>query len=120
MYQDGADVLDPPEGVWPTITAEVFRGLNKSDKVISLLRRLPSIRTADLDDEQPQGAPLCTFCDWQFHGTHFVLDSHHARDLKVTSEQHLKDKVPPQVLSLTSRGRDNPVILIDTKLGIVY
>jgi hypothetical protein len=43
LYLDEADVLEPPEGGWPTITAEVFRALNKTDTVISLLRHLPYI-----------------------------------------------------------------------------
>jgi hypothetical protein len=118
MYLDEADVLEPPEEGWPTITAEVFQALNKSDTVISLLGHLPYIRMAQLEDEQPQGAPFCTFCDWQLHATHFVPGS--APALKITSELHLKDKIPPQVVSLTSGSRDNPVILIDTELGIIY
>jgi hypothetical protein len=64
MYLDEATVEWPPEGGWPTVTASAFGSLEKSERVISLLRQLPYMRDWGLPlGERPQCAPEANFCN---------------------------------------------------------
>lgn len=119
MYLDESDVIEPPEGGWPTITTDNLQSLGKTDEVISLLRHLPYIRTPD-SGEKAQGAPWCTFADWQEDSRNILLGLTSGETLKICSEDpsFYKD-IPPHVVGLTSGGLHNPVFLLDTELGTV-
>jgi hypothetical protein len=61
MYLDEETVEWPPEGGWPTLTKNAFGSMEKSARVVSLLRQIPYIQD-DLDGEQrPQGLPEALF-----------------------------------------------------------
>jgi hypothetical protein len=115
MYLDESDVLEPPEDGWPAINSANMEGFGKSDEVISLLRRLPYINS--LDDAE--GAGCCRFADWQLEAQRLTNISDYYEDMKICSESDY-EYIPPQVIGLTFGGRDNPIILLDTSLGVVY
>lgn len=121
MYHDESDVLSPPDGGWPTITPDNLRGLGKADEVISLLRSLPYIRYPENTVLKLQSAPLCQFADWQKDSYYVSIGSSDCEVLKLCSEGSLlPEDVPPHVVGLTSGNHDNPVLLLDTELGVVY
>ncbi|KAK1979812.1 LOW QUALITY PROTEIN: hypothetical protein LZ30DRAFT_761589 [Colletotrichum cereale] len=120
IYLREEDVLQPPEGGWPSVTPGNLAGLGKTDEVVSLLRHLPYLRRL-YSGNDPHGAPYCYFADWQSHTERMVRGKLTGDTLKLVSEgTDLYKNVPPHVISLTSGGRDNPVFLLDTELGIVY
>jgi hypothetical protein len=66
LYLDGARVIiEPPEGGWPNITAEIFGGpMGKSAVVVSLLRQLPYIRRPPGEAGlKIMAAPCCWMAD---------------------------------------------------------
>lgn len=122
MYLDDATVEWPPEGGWPMITADTFRGLNKSERVISLLRKLPYLQ--DFNGwhlERPQVAPRAVFCNWKdFAKNNEHFDPEKADEMKLLTEGFVWERTSPDVIGLLEGGRDSPLILLDTKHGIVY
>lgn len=121
LYLDEAEVIEPPKDGWPSITSESLHDLGKTDEVIALLRHLPYIRRRH-NGRDAQGAPNCHFADWQSDSDAVLQDQTTCEDLKVTSEDpaYLDDAIPAHVIGLTSGGRDNPIFLLDTQLGIVH
>lgn len=121
MYHDESDVLIPPDGGWPTITQDNLRGLGKTDEVISLLRSLPYIRAPEHTVLKLQSAPLCQFADWRQDSHNVSIGALNCEVLKHCSESAwLLEDIPPHVVSLTSGNYDNPVLLLDTELGVAY
>ncbi|KAL7629536.1 hypothetical protein AAE478_001057 [Parahypoxylon ruwenzoriense] len=121
MYLKKSDVIEPPPGGWPTITSDCVKDLGKTDKVGALLRHLPYIRAPSDDRDKAHGAPWCYFADWQSHCRSVSLGRTNGEDMRLVSQSaSLYEKVPPHVIGLTSGGRDNPVFLLDTELGIVH
>ncbi|KAK1459890.1 hypothetical protein CMEL01_02889 [Colletotrichum melonis] len=121
MYLPEDAVIYPPVEGWPTISSENFRDMNKTPEVISLLRHLPYIRVPSTNPlEQAQGAPWCYFADWQDVGA--LLERNlDGKSLKLISEgPDICDNVPAHVIGLTDGGRENPIFLLDTELGVVY
>jgi hypothetical protein len=119
MYLKESDVIEPPEGGWPSITPDVLREMGKTEEVISLLRHLPYIRgdVADL----AQGAPWSEFADWQCYCQYVSLGRISAKALKSLSEGgDFSDEVPATVIGLTSGGSNKPVFLLDTEHGIIH
>ncbi|KXH43998.1 hypothetical protein CNYM01_06596 [Colletotrichum nymphaeae SA-01] len=121
MYLPKDDIIEPPEGGWPTISSEIFQDMNKTPEVISLLRHLPYIRVPSKTPlDQAQGAPWCYFADWQNVGA-LLERNMDGKSLKLVSEgPDICDNVPAHVIGLTDGGRDNPIFLLDTELGIIY
>lgn len=121
MYLKDLMIIEPPEGGWPSITTECMQEVGKTEEVAMLLRNLPYIRKPDDDRNKAQGAPWCYFADWQKNCSYLPRGHTSGDDLKITSENaSYYNDVPPHVVGLTSGGRDNPVFLLDTKLGIVH
>ena len=121
MYLKESAVIKPPEGGWSSITSDSLRDLDKTDEVISLLRHLPYIGTPNNASARPQGSPWCYWADWQLRASNFSLGHISSDALKVNSEgADFSDDVPAHVIGLTSGGRENPVFLLDTQLGIVH
>jgi hypothetical protein len=120
MYLDEEQVLEPPEGGWPSITAQNLRGLGKTDEVIALLRHLPYIsRPSDLI--MAHGSARCVFADWQRLATSCAgAPDEAAAHLKWSSEEDFDGNVPSHVVGLTNGGNYNSIFLLDTKLGIVH
>jgi hypothetical protein len=121
MYPSDSEVIEPPEGGWPSITAENLAGMNKTNKVITLLRELPYIRETSDPVNQAQGAPWCIFADWQSAASLVASGRSESEDFKIVSEgADICDDVPSHVVGLTMGEAENPIFLLDTKLGIVY
>lgn len=120
MYLDEDCIREPPVDGWPEISTESLLALDKSDEVVSLLRRLPYLDQS----RQPHGvhgAPRCTFSDWAKNAFYLTTGDVEASDLKVGSEgDDFSDSIPSHVISLTDGVRHNPVFLLDTHLGVVY
>ncbi|RYO86087.1 hypothetical protein DL764_009060 [Monosporascus ibericus] len=68
-----------------------------------------------------QGAPWCYFADWQKLGQEANLRQVKGEALRLLLERAgIINDEPPHVVGLTCGGRNNPVILLDTKLGIIH
>lgn len=119
LYLDESDVIEPPTEGWPDITTSTMQGLRKTEEVVSLLRYLPYIREPNSDIRRIQAAAYCYFANWQNIGRLLSSDPSQAENQRVVTESaSLFEVIPPHVISLTDGGRDNPVFLIDTELGI--
>ncbi|KAH8763891.1 hypothetical protein BGZ57DRAFT_712564, partial [Hyaloscypha finlandica] len=70
LYMKEWDLIEPPEGGWPSITAETMKGL---DKLVALLRNLPYIRHHSDPRYQAEGVPGMEFADWQAECSYFAL-----------------------------------------------
>lgn len=119
MYLKKSYVVEPPEGGWPSITPECLRDLGKTDEVIALLRQLPYIQAP----YEVEGAPECRFANWQEDCRYLSDNGTSCETLKVASEDfgyEISYDIPPHVIGLTSGGRNNPLFLLDTELGIVH
>lgn len=81
MYLPGTEIIEPPEGGWPTITNETLQDLGKTPEVVALLRELPYIRSRDDRRLESQVAPHCYFADWQDlgHDLFYRLDGRRGR-----------------------------------------
>ncbi|KAH9985837.1 hypothetical protein F4779DRAFT_612010 [Xylariaceae sp. FL0662B] len=119
-YLPSSYIIEPPLTGWPSITADSFRAFGKSDEVIGLLRHLPYIHEPSDDKYKAEGAPNCFFADYSSDRIHTPLGMGRGEDVKILTEGLAYESVPAHVLGLTKGGRDNPVFLLDTKLGIVY
>lgn len=115
MYLPESQVLQAPDGGWPSITSDTWTELGKSDEVIALLRHLPYISNTNY--EEADGAPECKFADWQ--SLTRITDG---QQVKILTEIDADEgDVPAHMFGLTLRQRDVPsVILLDTELGLVY
>ena len=118
MYLNKSDIADPPAGGWPSITMDNLRDLVKSEEVVSLLRHLPCIRLERLDAE---AAPFCKFANWNANAIDLSTGRATAEHLKLTSEgDEFYEESSAHVVGLTSSGRDNPVFVLDTELGVIH
>ncbi|RYO95889.1 hypothetical protein DL764_007576 [Monosporascus ibericus] len=119
MYLSESDIIEPPVGGWPNIKP-YLECMGKTDEVLSLLCHLPYIREPSYEDRL-QGAPSCSFADWQKQGQEASLRQVDGETLRLLSERAgIIDDVPPHVVGLTWGGRNIEVILLDTKLGIIH
>ena len=120
MYLKPSEVLIPPKGGWPEITADSLQSLGKTDTVIDLLRHLPYISGGGDPRYHAQGFPSCYFADWTAVARRLITggsDQYNA--YKIETEGHYAENVPAHVVGLTIGGRDNVVFLLDTELGNV-
>lgn len=115
MYLDESEIVEPPEGGWPSISAATLQ-TGKTAEVIDLLRHLPYIACDHVG--RIQGAPGCHFANWD----NLARYSWHKSDygLNVITEGYCCENVPPHVVGLTSGDRENSTILLDTDLGVIY
>ncbi|PQE29056.1 Alpha beta hydrolase fold protein [Rutstroemia sp. NJR-2017a BBW] len=126
LYMDESEILEPPEGGWPTVSAEFGRLSGKSDEVIALLRSLPYIRQDCRNGAlfPPQGSAHCYWADWQsladLGDVGVGVDSTDLRETLNAMTEGCLDPVPAHVVGLTYGDRENKNFLLDTKLGIVH
>jgi hypothetical protein len=104
MYVKESDIIEPPQGGWPAVTAQNLQGLGKSDEMIALLRHFPYIRLHDHQGDDLEGAPKCYFADWQAFASHISLHPEFAVTARVMSEVVDIDNVPPHVIGLAAGG----------------
>jgi hypothetical protein len=126
LYLKDSQVIYPPATGWPSIVdaglhARVSFG--KSEEVLSLLAHLPYIRSPSNFTDEAEGAPGCRFADWQ---ALFALLTRPegpttVEELRVLTEgDEFSALAPPHVIGLTCGGRENPIMVLDTKLGIIH
>lgn len=115
MYLDECNVLEPPEGGWPSIPPQGWRNFDKTDEVISLLRELPYLRRYH-DPFKVHGAPYTAFADWQ------DMDGDiDGQDLKDWSEPDPDEAtIPAHIVGLTVPSERSFAMLLDTELGVIY
>ncbi|KAF2027194.1 hypothetical protein EK21DRAFT_115088 [Setomelanomma holmii] len=115
MYLDEAYIIEPPLEGWAHITTRSVT-LDKSKTVIELLRHLPYIKSALNDTVDAEGAPECTFADWQ----DIFQRGSDRRTIKIgTEDSSISDNIPKHVVGLTCGGSHNPRFLLDVKLGTI-
>jgi hypothetical protein len=122
MYLDEETVEWPPEGGWPTITRNAFGSMDKSDRVISLLRQLPYMQDDSDGVQRPQMLPDATFWNWKDNiKDNEPLDPKQVKEVKILTEDFLCEITTPDIIGLLEGGRDdNTIILLDTRYGIAY
>ncbi|KAF2421786.1 hypothetical protein EJ08DRAFT_701898 [Tothia fuscella] len=121
MYMDKSTIIEPPEQGWPSIAAGGLQSLGKTEEVTTLLRYLPYIGTPKRALWKPQGSPFCYWADWQSYARGVSEGRLTPDNLRVCSEGvEYGNDIPSHVIGLTYGGRDNPIFLLDTKLGIVH
>ncbi|KAF4553890.1 Hypothetical protein D9617_5g067650 [Elsinoe fawcettii] len=109
MYLDPACVHKPPEDGWDI--AGFPAGFDKGDNVLALLRRLPYLEPGT------RGAANIVFADWRW----LLSTSSTATYLNTITHGDLSQhKIPPSCIGLTTGGRDDATLLLDTDLGIIY
>ncbi|KAF3479791.1 uncharacterized protein GIQ15_06767 [Arthroderma uncinatum] len=118
LYLKESDILEPPEGGWPSVTPSAIQQLGKTDEVGSLLRHLPYIRRPG--NGEPQAFPYSQFANWEASCTYVNQGRSKLEGVKSCSEGYYENDVPPHVVSLTSGGRNNFPIFLDTELGVIY
>jgi hypothetical protein len=112
MYLDNSDIMEPPEGGWPSISPNGWKNFDKTDEVIQLLRHLPYMKS-DID---VQHAPEITFIDW-----HSTLPDADGVGLKQLTEPYPDEAdIPPHVVGLTVHTQYGPPLLLDTEFGVIY
>ena len=125
MYVRDSRVIYPPPKGWPSIInadPHLLQSFGKSDEVIALLAHLPYIQIVQ-GDEDVEAAPYCVFADWQFLIECLGKPASNitSEGLHITTEgATFAELCPPHVVGLTFGGRDNPVMVLDTKLGIIH
>lgn len=127
MYMDKEAVEWPPIGGWPAMTKNAFGSMEKSERVISLLRQLPYMTHTSDGLQYPQGLPESPFFNWKDSiKDDRPLNSERAFGIKILTECFMCDVTmcditTPDLVGLLEGGKDeNYVILLDTKYGVVY
>lgn len=118
LYLNESDVIEPPEGGWPTISPTVLEGLGKDDEVIELLRYLPYIRT--VVDKGPDIAPWAKMMDWQDACGSLACSGRSAEDHKFFSEGEYQEHFTSSVVGITFTGPFVECFLLDTEQGTIY
>ncbi|KAI0109822.1 hypothetical protein F4814DRAFT_461062 [Daldinia grandis] len=99
MYLKESDVIEPPEGGWPNLSANL----------------------QSLAKYKARGAPGCYFADWQKLGSSVGNGRTTGNIFRLISKgASIHEEVPPHVIGLTPGGRYNPVFLLDIKLCVVH
>ena len=127
MYLLDSQVIYPPAGGWPSIVnadAATLAALGKSDEVLALLAHLPYIRNSSNWSDDAEAMPGCVFADWQdliVAMTRATDTPAKAKEIRViTEDADFFAFAPSHTVSLTCGGRENPVLILDTKYGIIH
>ncbi|KJX96519.1 hypothetical protein TI39_contig617g00011 [Zymoseptoria brevis] len=118
MYLDPSDIMEPPQCGWPEITRDSMRALGKTDEVIELLRHLPYFDGRSKTSRR--GGPRMACADWRLIAVWLTRATSDAEGVKILTEGGNKYCIDPHVVSLTFGVAENPVVFLDTKLGVVY
>jgi hypothetical protein len=126
MFMPPSFIIEPPQGGWPNITQETCPGLEKTDRVVDLLRHLPYIACRPYSNH-PQGLPSSSFIDWTNYIEKLATgDAHPDNELLMSegTEDQFDGKIPSYCIGLVHGGyllgEDPPVVLLDTKVGVVH
>jgi len=105
-------VVDAPEDGWPSITQSSLAGLEKTDKVIELLRHLPYINISKTHNTQIAFSTIAI--DYREFAKYGVAKGTRSQFYPVGSEEF-----PPHVVVLTGEGEDyyGSLLLLDVDNG---
>lgn len=126
LYMKDSQVIYPPAGGWPSIAnadPDTLASLGKSAEVLALLAHLPYIRSPGHRADDAEGTPGCFFADWQDHIASLTrsMGATTSDELRIVTEGvPFFELAPPHVVGLTSGSRENPIMVLDTKLGIIH
>lgn len=126
LFLKDSQVIHPPAGGWPCIVnadPNTLESLGKSAEVLSLLAHLPYIHDPNNWNDEADGAPSCHFADWQglIAGLNSPLGSSIGDELRLITEGSTFAALAPRhVVGLTCGSRENPVMVLDTRLGIIH
>jgi hypothetical protein len=129
MYLDESQVIHPPPTGWPSIVnanPSLVRDFGKSDEVIHLLAHLPYVRSPGNWHQDADVAPDCLFADWQdlfapLEQPGRATQEPDAETLRIITEGiELARLAPPHLFALTAGHRDNYVMALDTRFGVVH
>lgn len=123
MYMDDSQVMYPPAGGWPSIVnadPDILKLLGNSDEVLSLLTHLPYIRSPGTWHRDADAAPMCLFADWPHLIKMLTHDPTAAEFVRVRTEGDFAKLAHPHVVGIASGPYDNPVMVLDTELGIIH
>jgi hypothetical protein len=126
LYLKDSQIIYPPAGGWPSITQadpDTLASLGKSAEVLALLAHLPYVRSPGHRADDAEGAPGCFFADWQDHIASLTrsMGATTSDELRIVTEGvPFCEPAPPHVVGLTSGSRENPIMVLDTKLGIIH
>jgi len=126
MYMKDSQVIYPPEEGWPSIInadPDLLKSLGKSDEVLSLLAHLPYIRSPGNWNDDAEPAPGCRFAEWQDLIAKLCSPTRSTTGDQIrimTEGAAFAEIAPAHVFSLTCGDRENPVMVLDTKLGIIH
>lgn len=115
LYLDEDVILYPPEGGWPSITRESLAWLNKTDKVVDLLRYLPYVRR-DTGEDFQEIYDNTTAVDYR--GKLYEYAARYKND-EYIAPYDVETTLPAHVITFAtvSRVRDGFYIFIDTERG---
>jgi hypothetical protein len=120
MYVKDSEIIEPPQGGWPSVTTENLQLLDKSDEVVELLRYLPYMREHDHPGDAVEGAPRAYFADWQSIAERIRLNPDYAETARVMSEVVDLENVPPPVIGLIAGENKDHRYMVDTNLGTIH
>jgi hypothetical protein len=117
LYLDDSEILEPPAGGWPSITAETC---GKNEEVVALLRALPYMPNKN-DGTDAQATPWCYFHNWSEACSYVASGESDVKTNRVLTEVvGYVDDIPDHVVGLTLSQDDWGTFLLDTKLGVIY
>jgi hypothetical protein len=124
MYMKESQIVTPPASGWPCIVdadPQILQPLGKSDEVLSLLAHLPYIRSPGNWHDDAEAAPGCVFADWPSLITDINNKRSDAGSVRIITEgASFAELAPPHTIGFTCGSRENPVMVLDTKLGIMH
>lgn len=123
LYLHQSEVVEPPQGGWPAITAENMQGVQKSAEVAELLRYLPYVRSLSHCPERPQCITGTAFANWQELCNGIIAGHWDGEDVKHATQSEgldFSEDIPSHVVGLTVGGVERPYIFLDVEAGIVH
>ena len=110
MYMDESEIYQPPQNGWHEIHWSGWHNIDRTERVIEILRHLPCV------DMAVEIAPNCELVDW--HTTPAEMDG---EDIKEATEPHPEDAmIPSYIVGLTLQCTKGLTFLLDTELGVIY
>ncbi|KAF2271512.1 uncharacterized protein EI97DRAFT_504918 [Westerdykella ornata] len=114
MYLDESLIQEPPEGGWPHITPDRWKGFDKTEEVFSLLRHLPYVTEKDGTMFTAPEGPFANYSEFP------DCDGKLLKQQTELEFDYGDYEIPPHIIGLVMFRRHGPRFLLDTKLGVVY
>ncbi|TPX10620.1 uncharacterized protein E0L32_008506 [Thyridium curvatum] len=122
MYMDESEIVDPPEGGWPSIVnakPETLEGFGKTPEVLKLLAHLPYVREAS-DGHDVNSLPQARFAAWHEIFDWVNRDQREIGACKEMTEGCFRPFEVPHAVGLSRVDRWETTLILDTELGIIH